>query len=48
MYEKRTEELISPILEENHFELVDVEFVKEARKQYYSRMICLEVWLEGM
>ena len=30
MYEKRTEELISPILEENHFELVDVEFVKEA------------------
>ena len=30
MYEKRTEQLISPILEENHFELVDVEFVKEA------------------
>ena len=30
MYEKRTEELILPILEENQFELVDVEFVKEA------------------
>ena len=29
-YEKRTEQLILPILEEHHFELVDVEFVKEA------------------
>ena len=29
-YEQRTEQLITPILEENHFELVDVEFVKEA------------------
>ncbi len=29
-YEQRTESLITPILEENHFELVDVEFVKEA------------------
>ncbi len=29
-YEQRTETLIMPILEENHFELVDVEFVKEA------------------
>lgn len=29
-YEKRTEQLITPILEENQFELVDVEFVKEA------------------
>lgn len=29
-YEQRTEKLIAPILEENHFELVDVEFVKEA------------------
>lgn len=29
-YEQRTEKLITPILEENHFELVDVEFVKEA------------------
>lgn len=29
-YEQRTEQLILPILEENQFELVDVEFVKEA------------------
>ncbi len=29
-YEQRTETLIAPILEENQFELVDVEFVKEA------------------
>lgn len=29
-YEQRTEQLIAPILEEHHFELVDVEFVKEA------------------
>lgn len=29
-YEKKTEELVTPIVEKNHFELVDVEFVKEA------------------
>lgn len=29
-YEQRTEQLILPILEQNQFELVDVEFVKEA------------------
>ncbi len=29
-YEQRTETLLTPILEENNFELVDVEFVKEA------------------
>lgn len=29
-YERRTEQLITPILEEHQFELVDVEFVKEA------------------
>ena len=28
-YEARTEELITPILERMHFELVDVEYVKE-------------------
>lgn len=33
-YERRTEELILPILEENHFELVDVEYVKEAGTWY--------------
>ena len=31
-YEQRTEELILPILEENQFELVDVEYVKEGMK----------------
>lgn len=29
-YEQRTEQLILPILEEHQFELVDIEFVKEA------------------
>ncbi|MDO4260507.1 MAG: ribosome maturation factor RimP [Eubacteriales bacterium] len=29
-YEQRTEALLLPIVEERHFELVDVEFVKEA------------------
>ncbi len=29
-YEQRTEQLILPILEEHHFELADIEFVKEA------------------
>ncbi len=29
-YEQKTEELITPILEKYHYELVDVEFVKEA------------------
>lgn len=29
-YEKRTEELIAPILSKYHYELVDVEFVREA------------------
>lgn len=28
-YEQRTEKLLEPIMEENHFELVDVEYVKE-------------------
>jgi len=28
-YERKTEELLQPILEERHFELVDVEYVKE-------------------
>lgn len=34
MYEKRTEELIAPILERFHFELVDVEYVKEGGTWY--------------
>ena len=33
-YEARTEELITPILERMHFELVDVEYVKEGGTWY--------------
>lgn len=33
-YEKRTEELIRPILDRENFELVDVEFVQEAGTWY--------------
>lgn len=36
-YEKKTEELVLPIVEENSFELVDVEFVKEGT-DYYLRV----------
>ena len=34
MYEARTEELITPILERRNFELVDVEYVKEGSTWY--------------
>ena len=30
IYEAKAEELIMPIVEANHFDLVDVEYVKEA------------------
>lgn len=33
-YERRTEELLSPIMESEHMEIVDVEFVKEAGNFY--------------
>ena len=33
-YEQKTEELLCPIVEEYHFELVDVEFVKEGGTWY--------------
>lgn len=33
-YEARAEEMLMPIMEENHFELVDVEYVKEAGNWY--------------
>ena len=36
-YEERTEELVLPLVEENTFELVDVEYVKEAG-EYYLRV----------
>ena len=35
-YEKRTEELITPILDREGFELVDVEYVKEG-SEYFLR-----------
>ena len=33
-YEQKTEELLEPIVKENGFELVDVEYVKEAGTWY--------------
>ncbi len=33
-YELKTEELVTPLVEANNFELVDVEFVKEAGTNY--------------
>ena len=33
-YEKMTEELITPIIDAHHFELVDVEWVKEGSNWY--------------
>ncbi len=33
-YEQKTETLVMPLIEENHFELVDVEYVKEAGNWY--------------
>ena len=38
-YEKRTEELLLPILAEHGFELVDVEFVKEGSSWYLRSYI---------
>lgn len=38
-YEERTEQLILPILQQNHFELVDVEYVKEAGTYYLRAYI---------
>lgn len=37
--EKQTEELIMPIIEENNFELVDVEYVKEGGNYYLRAYI---------
>lgn len=34
LYEQKTEELLIPIVEHNHFELVDVEYVKEGSNWY--------------
>ena len=38
-YEQRTEELVLPIIEANHFELVDVEYVKEGTSWYLRAYI---------
>lgn len=38
-YEKRTEELLLPIMEENQFELVDVEYVSEGGVYYLRAYI---------
>ena len=38
-YEQRTEELLLPIIEECHFELVDVEYVKEGGNWYLRAYI---------
>lgn len=39
MYEQKTEELLIPIVEKHHYELVDVEFVKEAGNWYLRAYI---------
>lgn len=38
-YEQKTEELLLPIMEECHFELVDVEYVKEGSNWYLRAYI---------
>ena len=38
-YEQKTEELIAPIIEQNQFELVDVEYVKEGGTWYLRAYI---------
>ena len=38
-YEQKTENLLEPILEEHHFELVDVEYVKEGGSWYLRAYI---------
>ena len=38
-YEARVEAFLLPVMEENHFELVDVEYVKEAGTWYLRAYI---------
>ena len=38
-YEKQTEELLEPIVAEQGFELVDVEYVKEAVNQSFRQRV---------
>lgn len=39
IYEQKTEELVMPIIEQNQFELVDVEYVKEGGNWYLRAYI---------
>ena len=39
MYEQRTEELLTPLVEQHQFELVDVEYVKEGGNWYLRAYI---------
>lgn len=39
IYEQKTEEILNPIMEELEFELVDVEYVKEAGTWYLLSLI---------
>ena len=39
MYEQMTEQLLAPIMQENGFELVDVEYVKEGSTKYLRAYI---------
>ncbi len=39
IYEQKTEEILLPIMEENGFELVDVEYVKEGSNWYLRAYI---------
>lgn len=39
VYEEKAEQLILPILEENHFELADMEYIKEAGSWYLRAYI---------
>lgn len=34
LYESKTEELVAPLIEQNNFELVDIEYVKEGSNWY--------------
>ena len=38
LYESKTEELVTPLIEQNNFELVDVEYVKEG-SNYFLRIV---------
>lgn len=47
-YELRTEQLITPLVKKNSFELVDVEYVKEGANWYLRAYIDKEGGLQSM